>query len=107
MFNGESVYTSTISARYWKDGSEILIDQSDKSLNPRTLTPVEAGRLQGYRIIGDGWVNPDYSKNQNYNDTNPEFKIVVSKKEAYHQFGNSVAVPVIKKIASEIIKQLM
>lgn len=107
MFDGESVYTSTISARYWKDGSEILIDQSDKSLNPRTLTPVEAGRLQGYRIIGDGWENPDYANNQNYNDTNPEFKIVVSKKEAYHQFGNSVAVPVIKKIASEIIKQLM
>jgi DNA (cytosine-5)-methyltransferase 1 len=36
-----------------------------------------------------------------------EFKIVVSKKEAYRQFGNSVAVPVIKKIAEEIIKQLI
>lgn len=107
LFNGDSVYTSTISARYWKDGSEILIDQSEKGLNPRTLTPVEAGRLQGYRIIGNGWEHPECANNQNYNDSNPEFKIVVSKKEAYHQFGNSVAVPVIKKIAEEIIKQLM
>ena len=107
LFNGDSEYTSTISARYWKDGSEILIDQSEKGLNPRTLTPVEAGRLQGYRIIGNGWEHPECANNQNYNDSNLEFKIVVSKKEAYHQFGNSVAVPVIKRIAEEIIKQLM
>lgn len=107
MFTGESPYTSTISARYWKDGSEILIDQSEKGLNPRTLTPVEAGRLQGYRIIGNGWQDPECANNQNNNEKNPEFRIVVSKKEAYHQFGNSVAVPVIKRIAKEIIKQLM
>lgn len=107
LFNGESIYTSTISARYWKDGSEILIDQSDKSLNPRTLTPVEAGRLQGYRIIGNGWEYPEYADNKNYNSTNLEFKIVVSKKEAYRQFGNSVAIPVIKKLSEEIVKQLM
>ena len=50
LFTGDSVYCSTISARYWKDGSEILIDQSDKGLNPRRLTPVEAGRLRGYNI---------------------------------------------------------
>ena len=107
LFNGDSVYTSTISARYWKDGSEILIDQSEYGLNPRTLTPVEAGRLQGYRILGNGWELPEYANNQNYNDSNPEFKIVVSKKEAYRQFGNSVAIPVIKKLAEEIIKQLL
>ena len=108
LFKSESVYTSTISARYWKDGSEILIDQSDKGLNPRTLTPVEAGRLQGYRIIGSkGWKCEECSHNQNYNDSNPEFRIVVSKKEAYRQFGNSVAIPVIKRLAEEIIKQLM
>ncbi len=107
LFNEDSVYTSTISARYWKDGSEILIDQSDKGLNPRTLTPVEAGRLQGYRIIGNGWKHSECADNQNYNDSNPEFKIVVSKKEAYRQFGNSVAIPVIKRLAEEIIKQLM
>ena len=107
LFNGNSTYTSTISARYWKDGSEILIDQSDKGLNPRTLTPVEAGRLQGYRILGNGWEHPDCAANQNYNVSNPEFRIVVSKKEAYHQFGNSVAIPVIKRLAEEILKQLM
>lgn len=107
LFYADSVYTSTISARYWKDGSEILIDQSDKGLNPRTLSPVEAGRLQGYRIIGNGWEHPECSNNQNYNDSNLEFKIVVSKKEAYRQFGNSVAIPVIKRLSEEIIKQLM
>ena len=107
LFSGNSTYTSTISARYWKDGSEILIDQSDKGLNPRTLTPVEAGRLQGYRIIGNGWEHPECADNQNYNASNPEFRIVVSKKEAYHQFGNSVAIPVIKRLAEEIVKQLI
>ncbi len=107
LFKADSTYTSTISARYWKDGSEILIDQSDKGLNPRTLTPVEAGRLQGYRIIGNGWEHAECASNQNYNEMNHEFKIVVSKKEAYHQFGNSVAIPVIKKLAEEIVKQLM
>lgn len=107
LFNADSPYTSTISARYWKDGSEILIDQSDKGLNPRTLTPVEAGRLQGYRILERGWEFPECADNQNYNSSNPEFKIVVSKKEAYHQFGNSVAIPVIKRLAEEIVKQLM
>ena len=45
--------------------------------------------------------------NQNYNSANPEFRIVVSKKEAYHQFGNSVAVPVIKRLAQEIVNQLL
>ena len=107
LFSAGSTYTSTISARYWKDGSEILIDQSDKGLNPRILTPVEAGRLQGYRIIGKGWQHPECANNQNYNDNNPEFKIVVSNKEAYHQFGNSVAITVIKALAKEIVKQLL
>ena len=107
LFSAGSTYTSTISARYWKDGSEILIDQSDKGLNPRILTPVESGRLQGYRIIGKGWQHPECANNQNYIDNNPEFKIVVSNKEAYHQFGNSVAIPVIKALAKEIVKQLL
>lgn len=107
LFNSESVYCSTISARYWKDGSEILIDQSYKGLNPRRLTPVEAGRLQGYRIIGNGWQNPKCANNSNYNASNKEYKIVVSRKEAYHQFGNSVALPVIKRLAKEIVRQLL
>jgi DNA (cytosine-5)-methyltransferase 1 len=83
LFNKDSEYTSTISARYYKDGSEILIEQKGK--NPRKLTPREAGRLQGF-------------------DDN--FVIPVSDNQAYKQFGNSVAVPVIKALAKEIIKHI-
>lgn len=104
LFRPEATYSSTISARYWKDGSEILIDQSEYNLNPRKLTPVEAGRLQGYNIQGNGWEKPNTPCT--VHEQMP-FKIVVSKKEAYHQFGNSVAVPVIKRISQEIIKQLL
>ena len=107
LFKADDIYCSTISARYWKDGSEILIDQSGKKLNPRRLTPVEAGRLQGYKILGSGWQNPDSANSANNDNTNQEFKIVVSKKEAYHQFGNSVALPVIKRLAQEIVEQLL
>lgn len=83
LFNENSEYTNTISARYYKDGSEILIEQEDK--NPRKLTPREAARLQGF----------------------PErFIIPVSDTQAYRQFGNSVAVPVIHEIAKNIIKVL-
>lgn len=80
LFNKDSAYTSTISARYYKDGSEILIEQKNK--NPRKLTPREAARLQGY---------PD------------TFIIPVSDNQAYKQFGNSVAVPVICELAKKII----
>lgn len=104
LFKSESVYCSTISARYWKDGSEILIDQSNKGLNPRKLTPAEAGRLQGYNIEGNGWKNPERSSAIK---SSIPFKIVVSEKEAYRQFGNSVAIPVIRRIAQEILKQIL
>ncbi len=79
LFTRESAYSNTISARYYKDGSEILIDQSDIGRNPRKLTPRECARLQGF----------------------PEEFIVdaVSDAQAYRQFGNSVAVPVIRQIA--------
>ncbi len=86
LFNKNSPYTSTISARYYKDGSEILIEQKGK--NPRKITPREAARLQGF---------PD------------NFKIVVSDTQAYRQFGNSVCIPVIREIAKQIypiLKQL-
>ena len=83
MFNAESPYTSTISARYYKDGSEILIEQTGK--NPRKLTPRECARLQGF---------PD------------QFVIPVSDAQAYKQFGNSVAVPVIRAIASRIREEM-
>lgn len=66
----------TLSARYYKDGSEILIAQDGK--NPRRLTPRECARLQGF----------------------PEnFKIPVSDTQAYKQFGNSVVVPLMANIA--------
>lgn len=100
LFTSESPYASTISARYWKDGSEILIEQQGK--NPRKLTPVEAGRLQGYYIKGNGWETPNAEHPEDI-----EMKIVVTPKEAYHQFGNSVAVPVVKTLAMEIKKQLL
>ena len=83
LFNKESAYTNTISARCYKDGSEILIEQEGK--NPRKLTPREAARLQGF---------PE------------EYVIPVSDAQAYKQFGNSVAVPVIKAIATEMKKAL-
>ena len=83
MFNESSPYTNTISARDYKDGSEILIEQPGK--NPRKLTPRECARLQGF---------PE------------EFIIPVSDTQAYKEFGNSVAVPVIHDIAEEIIKVL-
>ncbi len=73
----------TISARYYKDGSEILIPQ--KTLNPRRLTPRECARLQGF---------PD------------NFIIPVSDNQAYKQFGNSVTVPLIQDVAKQLIKEL-
>lgn len=83
LFNANSPYTNTISARYYKDGSEILIEQVGK--NPRKLTPREAARLQGF---------PD------------NYIIPVSDTQAYKQFGNSVAVPVIQAIAQNLIQVL-
>ena len=83
LFNRESEYCNTISARYYKDGSEILIDQSDLGLNPRKLTPRECARIQGF----------------------PEsFNLeAVSNPQIYKQFGNSVSVPVIDAIAEEMV----
>lgn len=74
----------TLSARYYKDGSEILIPQAGK--NPRRLTPRECARLMGY---------------------SDSFKIVCSDTRAYKQFGNSVVVPVVQAIATEIIRCLI
>lgn len=74
---GRNDVSRTLSARYHKDGSEILIDQGTQQ-NPRRLTPRECARLMGY---GD------------------TFRIPVSDTQAYRQFGNSVAVPVFKAVA--------
>ena len=70
----------TLSARYHKDGSEILIPQKGK--NPRRLTPRECARLMGF---------PE------------DFRIVVSDTQAYRQFGNSVAVPVVVAIGDVML----
>jgi len=72
----------TLSARYHKDGSEILIRQSRK--NPRRLTPREAARIMGF---------PD------------SYRITVSDTQAYRQFGNSVVVPLLSEISKSVVKQ--
>lgn len=75
--------TRTLSARYYKDGSEILIKQ--KSGNPRKLTPRECARLMGF---------------------GESFKIVVSDTQAYKQFGNALCVPLVQAIAQQMIKAI-
>jgi DNA (cytosine-5)-methyltransferase 1 len=74
----------TLSARYYKDGSEILISQGPRK-NPRRLTPRECAKLMGYP---------------------PDFKIPVSDMQAYKQFGNSVVVPVVERIARTLVEVL-
>lgn len=83
VFNEESKHTNTISARYYKDGSEALIFQRDK--NPRMLTPRECARLQGF---------PE------------DFIIPVSNSQAYKQFGNSVCINVIDAVAKKMVEYL-
>ena len=86
LFDEDSEYTNTISARYYKDGSEILIDQSHLGKNPRKLTPRECARLQGF----------------------PESFLVdaVSPTQIYKQFGNSVCVSVVRALAKTIVKAM-
>ena len=74
----------TMSARYYKDGAEILIPQ--EGLNPRRLTPRECARLQGF---------PD------------SFLIPVSDNQAYKQFGNSVVTPLIQAVGKNLIKEIL
>jgi len=76
--------TRTLSARYYKDGAEILIKQK-RNKNPRRLTPRECARLMGF---------PD------------RFNIVVSDTQAYRQFGNALVVPLVTEIAKEVVKCL-
>lgn len=83
LFNHDSEHTNTISARYYKDGSEALIDQSQYGKTPRMLTPRECARLQGFpeEFLTDA----------------------VSKTQAYKQFGNSVCVKVVEAVAEQMI----
>lgn len=86
MFDEESPYANTISARYYKDGSEILINQEKLGKNPRKLTPRECANLQGF----------------------PEDFIVdaVSQGQIYKQFGNSVCVAVIEALAPNMLESM-
>lgn len=86
LYNHDSPYTNTLSARYYKDGSEILISQEKLGKNPRKLTPRECARLQGF----------------------PEDFIVdaVSQGQIYKQFGNSVCVKVIEALAKQMVECL-
>ena len=76
---GEDAVTRTLSARYHKDGSEVLIRQ--KGTRPRRLTPTECARLMGFEHGGRKWHIP------------------VSDTQAYRQFGNAVVVPTVEAIA--------
>lgn len=76
LVDGDSI-SRTLSARYYKDGSEILVSRGTGN-NPRRLTPRECARLMGY---------------------DDSFRIPVSDTQAYKQFGNSVAVPVFAEVA--------
>lgn len=74
---------NTLVARYYKDGKECLVPQ--KGANPRLLTPRECARLQGY---------PE------------EFRVHSWDMQAYRQFGNSVAVPVVRMVAKSLIEKM-
>jgi DNA (cytosine-5)-methyltransferase 1 len=80
----ENDIARTLSARYYKDGSEVLVSQG-KRKRPRRLTPRECARLMGF---------PD------------SFRIPVSDTQAYRQFGNSVVVPVIREVAAIMVPHI-
>ncbi len=84
---GPDDISRTLSARYYKDGSEILIKQNHR--NPRRLTPRECARLMGFDAPGK-----------------QDFKISVSDTQAYKQFGNAVAVPVVEAVAAHMTPYL-
>ena len=78
---GRGDIARTLSARYYKDGSEILVRQRGRQ-NPRRLTPRECARLMGFEQTGG-----------------ERFRITVSDTQAYRQFGNAVVVPVVEAVA--------
>lgn len=83
LVEGDDV-ARTLSARYYKDGAEILVSRG-RGRNPRKLTPRECARLMGF----------------------PEsFQIPVSDRQAYKQFGNSVVVPVVTRLADQVCRSL-
>jgi DNA (cytosine-5)-methyltransferase 1 len=85
---GPKDVTRTLSARYYKDGSEILVKQRAKG--PRRLTPRECARLMGFEKPGES-----------------KFKIPVSDTQAYKQFGNAVVVPVVQAVAQHMARHFV
>jgi DNA (cytosine-5)-methyltransferase 1 len=85
LFGSEGV-TRTLSARYYKDGSEVLIEQ--KGTRPRRLTPTECARLMGFEHGSRKW------------------NIPVSDMQAYRQFGNAVVVPTVEAVARYMMPAL-
>ena len=81
---GSNETTRTLSARYHKDGSEILVDQG-KRKNPRRLTPRECARLMGF---------PE------------DFILNKSENQSYKQFGNSVVVPLVTHVAKSVVSDM-
>ena len=88
LIQQQSEYTNTLSARYYKDGSEILIKQDNK--NPRKITPLEAARIQGFpdKIV-------KIARKKNISDT-----------QLYKQFGNAVPVNVVREIMTNMCEVL-
>lgn len=99
LVNGDDI-ARTLSARYYKDGSEILIDRgwnfdqgfTEENLKnrPRRLTPKECARLMGFTTRGID-----------------DFRIPVSDTQAYKQFGNSVVVPVFQSVAKLVVPRVV
>jgi DNA (cytosine-5)-methyltransferase 1 len=98
IFGGEDI-ARTLSARYHKDGSEILIDTQAKL--PRRLTPVECARLMGFPNPQLGAPPPDHATREPLE----QFYIPVSDTQAYRQFGNAVVVDVIEHLAWALVEQ--
>ncbi|MDP9464094.1 MAG: DNA (cytosine-5-)-methyltransferase, partial [Actinomycetota bacterium] len=100
LVQGSSV-ARTLSARYYKDGSEILVDTSGPI--PRRLTPVECARLMGFpspRLASAVDVVAPVAR------PITEFLIPVSDTQAYRQFGNSVVVPVVRHLGLALVEQI-
>jgi DNA (cytosine-5)-methyltransferase 1 len=98
LVGGDDV-ARTLSARYYKDGSEILVDTAGAI--PRRLTPVECARLMGFP-------NPMHVPTAELPLANPHraFAIPVSDTQAYRQFGNSVVVPVVSHLGAALVNQV-
>jgi DNA (cytosine-5)-methyltransferase 1 len=94
----------TLSARYFKDGSEILIAQANN--NPRRLTPRECARLMGFDmrdpVAPDKWISA-HGVGPSAGARFRPLRIPVSDTRAYKQFGNAVAVPVVCAIARQLL----